>query len=341
MSTNDKFNCEFYVVGMHCAACELLIERKFAKHPLVEKVDAVLAKGKVYLRLAEGTDPQSIRAELSALISADGYELVSDKADHNIAWAELGKAFGIAVLVFGLFLLVQKLGIIDLVNTDQINLPFIFMIGVVASISTCMAVVGGLVLSISGSYAREKQFKPLALFHISRIVSFFILGGVIGLLGSAFVLTQTTSFILNLFLFVVMLILGLNMLEIFPVLRKFQLKIPKMFGKKALALETTQNIFTPILLGAVTFILPCGFTQSMQLYSLTTGSFLNGAVTMFVFALGTFPVLALISFASVKLSQTLQSKLFYKTAGFIVLFFAVFNFLAALVAAGLIAPVLG
>jgi sulfite exporter TauE/SafE len=59
---------------------------------------------------------------------------------------------------------------------------------------------------------------------------------------------------------------------------------------------------------------------------------------MLVFSLGTLPVLALISFASVKLSKNLQSGLFFKTAGFIIIFCAIFNLLAALVAVGLINP---
>ena len=98
------------------------------------------------------------------------------------------------------------------------------------------------------------------------------------------------------------------------------------------------NSLTPILLGMSTFFLPCGFTQSMQVYALTTGDVLSGAMTMLVFSLGTLPVLALISFASVKLSKNLQSGLFFKTAGFIIIFFAIFNLLAALVAVGLINP---
>jgi len=76
----------------------------------------------------------------------------------------------------------------------------------------------------------------------------------------------------------------------------------------------------------------------MQLYSLTTGSFVNGAITMLVFTLGTFPVLAIISFASRRFSKGLKSGLFFKTAGFIIIFFAIFNFLSALVALGLIQP---
>jgi sulfite exporter TauE/SafE len=115
--------------------------------------------------------------------------------------------------------------------------------------------------------------------------------------------------------------------------------MPKFIGKSVLKIEDSTGILAPMLLGIATFVLPCGFTQSMQIYSLTTGNFLSGAMTMAVFALGTLPVLALISLASVKLSKTLQSGLFFKTAGFIVLFFSIFNFTAALVAIGLISPI--
>jgi sulfite exporter TauE/SafE len=90
------------------------------------------------------------------------------------------------------------------------------------------------------------------------------------------------------------------------------------------------------LLGVSTFILPCGFTQSMQIYSLSTGSFLTGALTMFTFALGTLPVLGMISFASMKFSKTLQSGLFFKVAGFLVLFFAIFNLYSSILGLGII-----
>jgi sulfite exporter TauE/SafE/copper chaperone CopZ len=338
MSTG-YYKCEFLVEGMHCAACELVIEKKLSKFKQVRNVDAQLAQNKVSLEIKNKYDAEQLRAELSKAIEADGYKLVVEKSKHEIKKDELIKAGIIAALIMGAFLLLQKTGLIDLVNTDKLTLPFVFLIGVIASLSSCMAVVGGLVLSLSSSYAQGKQFKPMVFFHIARLISFFILGGVVGLLGSAFVLTPSISFVLSIILFAVMLIMGLNLLDVFPFVRKLQFKLPKSFGKKALSLAESKNVFTPILLGAATFILPCGFTQSMQVYSLTTGSFTSGAVTMLVFALGTFPVLALISIASVKMSTSLQSGLFFKTAGFIILFFALFNFLAALAAIGLIQPI--
>jgi sulfite exporter TauE/SafE/copper chaperone CopZ len=327
---------EYFVEGMHCAACELVIEKKLSKFPGVKSVDAKLNDSKVYIESEKDLNPD----ELSKLVTEDGYRIVNSLDVKEKNWKELGIAAVIASVVIFVFILIQKLGIVNLVDAEEITLPFIFLIGVVASLSTCMAVVGGLVLSISSNYAMEgHRFKPLIAFHLSRVVGFFVLGGLIGLLGSAFVLTTTSTFILNTLLFVVMLVMGINLLNVFGFSKKLQLKMPKFLGKKVLNASDNQDTLTPILLGAATFILPCGFTQSMQVYSLTTGSFIQGALTMFVYALGTLPVLALISFASVKLSKTLQSGIFFKSAGFIVIFFALFNFLSALAAVGLIRPI--
>jgi sulfite exporter TauE/SafE/copper chaperone CopZ len=336
METQIK-KCEFFVEGMHCAACELLIEKKLSKVEGVRKVDAKLNQGKVYIE----TEKDLKSEELSILVEKDGYRIVDIGGTKNKTnWREIYLAGLIALAVIILFLIVQKLGIVNLVSSDKVTLPFVFMIGIVASLSTCMAVVGGLVLSISSNYAKEgSKVKPLIAFHLSRMIGFFILGGVIGLLGSAFILTSTTTFLLNLVLFIVMVIMGINLLDISHHAKKLQIKLPKFLGRNVFKLENNNSAFAPIALGIATFVLPCGFTQSMQLYSLTTGNFLEGAITMFVFALGTFPVLALISFASVKFSKTLQSGIFFKTAGFIVLFFAVFNFTAALVAVGIIEPI--
>ncbi|USN53018.1 MAG: sulfite exporter TauE/SafE family protein [Candidatus Nomurabacteria bacterium] len=85
-------------------------------------------------------------------------------------------------------------------------------------------------------------------------------------------------------------------------------------------------------------MLPCGFTQSMQFYTLTTGSFFKGGLTMFAFALGTLPVLALLSFSSLGIHNKGQSSIFFKTVGLVVIFFAIFNLLSALVGAGIIDP---
>ena len=77
----------------------------------------------------------------------------------------------------------------------------------------------------------------------------------------------------------------------------------------------------------------------MQLYALTTGSFLKGGLTMLSFALGTLPVLSLISFSSFTIQNSSKAGIFFKSAGLIVILFALFNLINSLVVAGIIPPV--
>ena len=245
----------------------------------------------------------------------------------------------IAVVLISGFVFLQSLGLVRLVSGGEIGYGAIFMIGVIASLSTCMAVVGGIVLTLSATFARAGGgLIPQFYFHIGRLVSFFILGGVIGLLGQVFTLTITTTFVLNLLIGMVMLILGGKLLGV-PFFEHMRVAFPKVFRahvERTLALNTS---ITPLLVGIATFFMPCGFTQSMQLYTLSTGGFVVGGLTMLVFGLGTLPMLALMSVGSVSLAESRYASLFYKTAGLIVLAFALFNIINSFVIVGLINPI--
>lgn len=177
------------------------------------------------------------------------------------------------------------------------------------------------------------------MFHGGRIVSFFILGGVIGAVGSAFTLSTSLTFILSLIIGIVMLILGINLLDTFNWAKKLQPSIPKFIARHAHGVSKMNHMLTPLLVGIATFFLPCGFTQSMQLYTLTTGSFLKGGLTMLSFALGTLPVLALVSFSSFSVKNSSKSGVFFKSAGLVVIIFALFNLINSLVVIGVIPPI--
>lgn len=337
----STYKCTFQIDGMHCAACELLIEKKVSRIDHVKHANAILKSNKVILELDKPVDKKKLRNQINALISKDGYEVVDKIERKEINWAQLSIALAVALIFAVIYLALQKLGFTKSPDVSEVNYGAILFIGLVASISSCMAVVGGLVLTLSANYAKEERRRtiPLAVFHISRLISFFILGGLIGWLGSALAINPTIYFIMNIILFVVMVITALNLLDIFPIFRKLQLTMPKFIGSKAFHTgHHVSGTLGPIVLGVITFFLPCGFTQSMQIYALTTGSFISGALTMLVFAIGTLPMLALISFASVKFADSLKNKIFFQSAGFIVLFFALLNFYGALVAYGVINP---
>ena len=242
----------------------------------------------------------------------------------------------IATLFAGLFIALQRLGLTDLVSAGSVNYGTAFIVGIVASLSTCTASVGGLLLSMSATFAKEgDRVRPQLLFHGGRLASFFILGGLIGSLGAVFTLSPVVTFVLTMVIGIIMLLLGINLLDIFPWADKLRPRLPDFIARHVRGTLNLNHTLTPLLVGIATFFLPCGFTQSMQLYTLSTGSFFAGALTMLVFALGTLPVLALMSFSSLSIKDGPKASLFFKTAGIIVIMFASFNMLSAFDAVGL------
>ena len=338
MSEHKQYT--LHVHGMHCPSCVFLTQTELEEHPKVASAKSSLETRTVEISGDFGDMPlTAIAAELSTVLTKHGYTLSTEPEKKKVNWKEFAIATPIALGFIFLFLLLQKLGIVSMVNASDVTYGTAFVIGIVASLSTCMAVVGGLVLSMSATFAKDGgKIRPQVLFHIGRIISFFILGGLIGAVGSAFQLGMTGIFILGLLVGLVMLILGINLLDVFHSTKRLQVTMPKFLSDKALKVKSLNHTLTPALVGIITFFLPCGFTQSMQIYTLTTGSFLRGGLTMLFFALGTLPVLALISFSSFSIQKSPRAGIFFKTAGLIVILFALFNILSSFAAMGIINP---
>lgn len=331
----------FHVKGMHCKSCPVLIGSELGELPEVQSVKADLGARRLVVTGDFGAMiEQEVAAKLSSAVEKHGYTVSVEPFADGARWHDFRVAVPMALGFVALFVLLQKLGIVNLIDGGEVTWGTAFVIGIVASLSTCMAVVGGLVLSVSSNYAKSgNRFKPQMLFHAGRLVSFFVLGGAIGALGSAFQLGRGGTFALSFLVALVLLILGLNLLEVFPWAKKLQPTLPRFFSEHALALKSLNHTLTPVLLGAMTFFLPCGFTQSMQIYTLSTGSFGAGAVTMSAFALGTLPVLALLSFSSAGIRDEAKRSMFFKSAGLVVIFFAMYNLINSLVAIGVLPPV--
>lgn len=331
----------FHVNGMHCNACTLLTESEISEISGVRSVKASLSASVVEI---EGdfseADAGALISEINSRLSPHGYAVSLRAQAKKADWSEFKVAIPIAIAVGAFFVLLQRLGIVSLVSAGDVTYGTAFVIGIIASLSSCMAVVGGLVLSMSATFAKNgEKIRPQAMFHMGRIASFVIFGGVIGAIGSAFTLSPAATFIMSLLIGLVMLVLGINLLDVFAWTKKLQPSMPRSLSKRALGVTKLNSTLTPILVGAATFFLPCGFTQSMQLYALSTGGFGAGALTMLSFALGTLPVLALVSMSSLSIRNSKRSGVFFKSAGLIVILFALFNIANSLAAAGLIEPI--
>ena len=341
MSMQNEKIYKFHVHGMHCKSCVVLTESELQDLPNIKNAKTSLKDHTVEIVGDFGEKTMNeIAQELTKVLTKHGYSLSLEKQTTSRKLEDFKIAIPIAILFIVLFIALQKIGIINLVNTNGVSYSTAFVVGIIASLSTCMAVVGGLLLSMSATFAKGgDKTKPQILFHVGRLISFFILGGVIGAIGSAFSLSTFGTFILDLIVALVMLVLGINLLDVFHSTKRFQIGMPKFLSKHALGVSKFNHTFTPFLVGVATFFLPCGFTQSMQIFTLSTGNFMKGGLTMLSFALGTLPVLALISFSSFSIQNSSKAGVFFKSAGLIVIMFALLNLINSFVIIGAINPV--
>jgi sulfite exporter TauE/SafE/copper chaperone CopZ len=295
-SKNEKI--ELKINGMHCASCELYVERQFLMVPGVNKVDVSSVSGKATLVC----DCQPDINELQKSISDQGYTIEDLKSPSNKLVNN--KSIGVAVFLIAIaaYLLLRQFNFMQagFGIEENIGLLAVLGIGLLASISTCMAVTGGLLVAMSAKYSQahpelsaRQKLKPLLYFNFGRLVGYAVFGGLVGVLGAVLTLSSLVNGLITILASIIMLILGAQLLGIIPA---GLIRTPKVLSKKIYALSDSNNRFAPAILGALTFFLPCGFTQALQLYVLAQGGALLGMLVMGTFAIGTLPALLLVGF---------------------------------------------
>lgn len=326
----------FHVSGTHCPSCKILIEDILNEQSLIKNARVNLKQETVEIETDSDQAPEVLTKILTEKIETNGYKLSvykssEEKQSNDIIW----KALPIGLTFLALFFLLQKSGILNLGIGGQTTPVTSFIIGLIASVSSCLAIVGGLVLSLSAKVSQDNasDTKTFILFHTGRLVSFAVLGGVLGAVGSAIGINFTFTAVLGLLASLVMLLLGLNLVGVFA-----KNKVALSSGIFNFFRKIEHKTLTPLIIGFATFFLPCGFTQSMQVSALGSGTFMSGLLIMLAFALGTLPMLVLLSFGSASFAHGKHAPLFFKSAGIVVIGLGLFALLAGLAGLGIINP---
>ncbi len=320
-----------HIYGMHCKSCEVLLENKISQVKGIGKVKASNKKGTIEIHSKDGYEKEVVLEK----ITEAGYKIDpvdipmvrligNDKRDILIS----------LIIIFILIVIFNNTNLFKRISqslTGGTDFFTISLVGLVAGFSTCMALVGGLVLGISARFSEKhpetktiSKFKPHIFFNAGRIISFFILGGFIGAIGS---FLQFSNFITGLLIIaagVFMFFLGIKILEIFP---RFNngLVAPKFISKYLgynFQKSKEYSHLNSFILGGLTFFLPCGFTQAMQVLAISTGSFWQGSLIMGAFSLGTLPGLLGIGWLT---SWFSKNNLFFKFTGILVILLSLVN----------------
>src|SRR3989344_647145 len=147
----------FHVTGTHCASCQILIEDVLNEQIGIDNTQVDLKNEIVSFETSLENSKHELAEMLSEKIKHNGYTLSVEKITEvkkgdDVIW----KALPIGLVFLALFFILQKSGILNLGIAGKTTPITSFIIGLIASVSSCLAIVGGLVLSLSATVSRDK-----------------------------------------------------------------------------------------------------------------------------------------------------------------------------------------
>ncbi len=291
------------VKGMSCANCESRIEKQLSKLNGISSVKASFNKEEVQVKYDKNIMSQE---EIEKAITNLEYKVVKDKEKVN------RQIIYILIIILAIYIIFNHLGLLNIFNIfptveSSMSYGMLFIVGLLTSVH-CIAMCGGINLSQSVNSVKNegKILKSNAYYNLGRVISYTLIGGIVGAIGSAITLNGVFKGTVAIIAGILMIIMGINMLGIFPALRKFNIRMPK---KLAVALNKTKKGKSSFYIGLVNGFMPCGPLQSMQLYALSTGSFFGGAISMFLFSLGTVPLMFGFGAIASKLNKKFANKM--------------------------------
>jgi len=324
-----------YVDGMTCTACEHRIAASLASLDGVIAAKASLQGGKVEVDYEH--DRIAI-TDMKRAIGKAGYTIRERKNAGTLI------ALGIGIVLSAAYLTASGLGLFNSIPMvdASISLGMLFIVGLLTSVH-CIAMCGGIALSQSVSAlggGKLARLSPGLLYNGGRIVSYTLIGGLVGALGSVFDFSPAVKGSIAGAAGLFMLLLGLRMLGLFtgfPSLPRF---VPATLRSSFGRLSNFAGKRGPFAVGLLNGFVPCGPLQTMQLYALGTGSLLAGALSMFIFSIGTVPLMLTFSMAAILLPRRFIP-IMVKASAVLVMFLGVVTFGRAAALAGLVIPGVG
>lgn len=309
-----------HVKGMHCASCDILITDKLGEVPGVKTVQANFKKQEAHI---EYTGSLSFE-EMNKRIEKYGYSVSKDyTSETNEPLSKrLIDALAIgSVILLAYFLLNGQNLLPDFNFSTELSFGAALFLGLVASTSTCMATSGALFLSTIGTMRKTNNIitdtLPALSFVLGRVISYTAFGYLAGYVGKSISVNQQFGSLLSLSVAFFMILFGLDMAKIVPLTSLGLFSFTKGIFRWLEAKLNSNPKKTAFLLGVSTYFLPCGFTQSMQVYVLGLADPVKSALTMFLFSLGTVPALLAIG-TMTSFTKTKWYPWFIKTMGIVV-----------------------
>jgi len=210
------------------------------------------------------------------------------------------------------------------------NLGLIFFTGLTTGGLSCLAVQGGLLVSLIANLKSRFLFLPVLMFLLSKATVYAVLGFLLGLFGSKISLNPAIAAVFQIFTALFMFGTAMNLLNIHPIFRYLTITPPAFVRRFLKSTNKSEALFTPLILGALTVLIPCGVTQAMEVLAINSANPIQGALIMLFFVLGTVPLFVLFGVSATRFSATWQVQ-FSRVASTLLIVFSLYVFNSSLI----------
>ena len=278
-----------HIKWMHCISCEIILEKELKQISWIKII--VLNHKKWIMEVEYIGEKKYIR--IKEAIEKHGFEVIKQNINQKINFNKILKNI---TLFLGIIVFIYLFSLIDLYNylpdISTLSYSWAFLIWIIASVSTCLAITWWIIIWFARYIDNSKwliwHVKVQWYFQLGRVIWFFILGWILWYIWNVFQIGFWITWILNFIVWFLLLYMGLNIIWILPSITKYWIHLPKSFVHK---IEALGNPKFSSIVWALTFFLPCWFTQTLQLLAVSSWSFLAWGLVMMFFAIWTFPVL--------------------------------------------------
>ncbi len=297
---------KYHVKGMHCTSCEDIIT------DALNEIEGVSGKAnyKKNVLLVEYDEKLLNEKQIIKVVKNLGYSISNNEEEKfdifdylKIIFIVLGLNY-ITLTLFNLNLFELAYSLVNNVPVVQENSSYILLLGIgILTSFHCVAMCGGINIAQCMAFDKTKEttINPNLLYNLGRVTSYTIIGGFVGAIGSVLTISISIQAMFSIIIGVFMVLMGINLYGV-NFFRKLIPTMPKKFK------NINKSDKGPFVVGLLNGFMPCGPLQSMQLYALSTGSFLTGAMSMFIFSVGTVPAMYIFGMIGSYKSGKLSSK---------------------------------
>ncbi|MNI26859.1 Copper chaperone CopZ [compost metagenome] len=293
---------KLYLNGLYCGECKDVITMALRNTTGVIKAEVSYARA--FAVVTYDDDLTDVNQIIGA-IERVGYGATSNKKN---VWKR--HLFTLAIIAVLIILFTNLFGHgMELSVYEGMSYGLIFIVGLTASFH-CVGMCGGIMLSQTIAPDKRmnsnnlKAFVPAAAYNIGRMISYTLVGAIVGAIGSVISVKASFKGGVLIVIGVLMTVMALQMMHIIP---RFE-KIPFRLPQSCVLPQSLKKKYAakPLIVGLLTGLMPCGQLQTMQLYALGTGSAAAGATVMFAFSAGTVPLMFLLGGVSAYFSRKYQ-----------------------------------